>query len=118
MIEVTVDTAALSKIIDDLSEGFEGEVVEAMAQEILEGADERVPVDTGQLKESGHVEERRGASAAVVYGGAKAPYAASVHELHRGPGKAFLRDAALDKRRVMGAVAKVAKKIIDRSRPR
>ena len=34
MIEVTVDTAALSKLIDDLGEGFDDEVVEAMAQEI------------------------------------------------------------------------------------
>ena len=60
MIEVTVDTVALSKLIDDLGEGFDDEVVEAMAQEILEGADQLVPVDTGALKESGHVEERRG----------------------------------------------------------
>ena len=60
MIEVTVDTAALSELIDDLGEGFDDEVVEAMAQEILEGADQLVPVDTGALKESGHVEERRG----------------------------------------------------------
>ena len=59
-IEVKVDTVALSKIIDGLAEGFEHEVVEAMAQEILEGADQLVPVDTGALKESGHVEERRG----------------------------------------------------------
>ena len=60
MIEVTVDIAALSKLIDDLGEGFDDEVVEAMAQEILDGADQLVPVDTGALKESGHVEERRG----------------------------------------------------------
>ena len=60
MIEVTVDTAALSKLIDDLGEGFDDEVVEAMAQEILDGADQLVPVDTGALKKSGHVEERRG----------------------------------------------------------
>ena len=56
MIEVTVDTAALSKLIDDLGEGFDDEVVEAMAQEILDGADQLVPVDTGALKESGHVD--------------------------------------------------------------
>ena len=60
MIEVTVDTAALSKLIDDLGKGFDDEVVEAMAQEILDGADQLVPVDTGALKESGHVEERPG----------------------------------------------------------
>ena len=56
MIEVTVDIAALSKLIDDLGEGFDDEVVEAMAQEILDGADQLVPVDTGALKESGHVD--------------------------------------------------------------
>ena len=64
MIGVTIDTAAISKLIDDLAEGFEHEVVEAMAQEILDGADQRVPVDTGKLKESGHVEERRGGASA------------------------------------------------------
>ena len=115
MIEVKVDTAALSKLIADLAEGFDDEVVEAMAQEILEGADERVPVDTGKLKESGHVEERPGATAAVVYGGKTAPHAAAVHELHSGPGRAFLRDAAMDQRRIMGAAAKVAKRIIARA---
>ena len=31
MIEVTVDTVALSKLIADLAEGFDDEVVEAMA---------------------------------------------------------------------------------------
>ena len=39
MIEVTVDTAALSKLIDDLGEGFDvasRSPVEAMAQEILD----------------------------------------------------------------------------------
>ena len=64
MIEVKVDTAALCKLIDDLGEGFDDEVVEAMAQEILDGADQLVPVDTGALKESGHVEERRGGASA------------------------------------------------------
>ena len=59
MIEVTVNTTALSKLIADLAEGFDDEVVEAMAEEILEGADERVPVDTGKLKES---RTRRGTS--------------------------------------------------------
>ena len=118
MIEVKVDTAALSKLIADLAEGFDDEVVEAMAQEILDGADQRVPVDTGALKESGHVEERPGATAAVVYGGETAPYASTVHELHPGPGKGFLRDAAMDKRRIMGAVAKAAKRIIERAGPR
>ena len=113
MIEVKVDTTALSKLIADLSEGFDDEVVEAMAEQILEGADARVPVDTGALKESGHVEERPGATAAVVYGGPKAKHAAAVHELHPGPGRAFLRDAAMDKNRIMGAVAKVAKRIIE-----
>ena len=115
MIEVKVDTAALSKLIADLAEGFDDEVVEAMAEQILEGADARVPVDTGALKESGHVEDRPGASAAVVYGGKKAPHAAAVHELHPGPGRAFLRDAAMDKSRIMGAVAKVAKRTIERA---
>ena len=113
MIEVKVDTVALSKLIADLSEGFDDEVVEAMAQQILEGADARVPVDTGALKESGHVEDRPGASAAVVYGGKKAPHAAAVHELHPGPGRAFLRDAAMDKRKILAAAAKVAKRIIE-----
>ena len=118
MIEVKVDTAALSKLIDDLAEGFDDEVVGAMAQEILGGASKRVPVDTGKLQVSGHVEERPGATAAVVYGGKKAPYAAAVHELHPGPGKAFLRDAVMDKRRLMGAVVKVAKRIIERAETR
>ena len=41
-----------------------------------------------------------------------------VDELHPGPGRSFLRDSAMDKSRIMGAVARVAKKIIDRSGPR
>ena len=33
-------------------------------KEILDGADQLVPVDTGALKESGHGEERRGGASA------------------------------------------------------
>ena len=59
MIEVKVDTAALSKLIADLAEGFDDEVVEAMAQEILDGADQLVP---RRYRRAERIRPRRGTS--------------------------------------------------------
>ena len=59
MIEVKVDTAALSKLIDDLGEGFDDEVVEAMAQEILDGADQS---SARRYRRAERIRPRRGTS--------------------------------------------------------
>ncbi len=50
----------------------------AIAQRVLEAAKERAPVESGRLRESGHVESDPAAmTARVVF---DAPYAAIVHE--------------------------------------
>ena len=121
MITVTADLSGLDRLIASLDGKGGVEIVRAMANEILAGAQEKVPVQTGDLKKTGHVEKRKGTSHAVVFGGkhggATVGYAASIHE---GPGqpqtgeKEFLRSAAMDKRRVLGAAAKAAKKVLAR----
>ena len=81
MIEVKVDTSGLEDLIKRLegSNGDLAKVAEAMAETILEDAVERAPHDTGELRKSGRTEARRDGSA-VIFGSAKAPYAAAVHE--------------------------------------
>ena len=97
MIDVTIDIdeAALAKLFD-----APDEAAGAMAKAIQEGAQERVPVDTGQLKKSGKTKKSGKGSAAVVYGGPGAAYANVVESR-----KHFLRDAAMDSRKLGEAVA-------------
>ena len=105
MIDVTVDLPNIDELVKRIQEA-EGDAALLMAEAIHEGADERVPVDTGSLKESGRVEARPGPAAAVIYGGPKAKHAAAVHELHPGPGKHFLRDSAMESRKLLRVAAK------------
>ena len=100
MIDVKVNTEALDQLIRRL-EGTNGElskVAAAMGEAILEDATERVPVDTGKLKESGRTESRRDGTA-VIFGDERAPYAADLHEnpsIEPTSGeKRFLRNAAM-----------------------
>ncbi len=58
MIDVTTDTSGLEALIKRL-EGSDGDLAkaaEAMAETILEDADQRVPKDTGALKKSGRTQ--------------------------------------------------------------
>ena len=76
MFEVRVDLSGLDRLIRN-AEDLEAEVTEAMAEEIKRGADAAVPVDTGALKRSGRIEDRKGGKAhAVVYGTDRVRYAA------------------------------------------
>ena len=59
MFEVRVDLSGLDRLIRNV-EDLEAEVTEAMAEEIKRGADAAVPVDTGALKRSGRIEDRKG----------------------------------------------------------
>ena len=81
MIDVTTDTSGLDALIKRLegSDGDLAKVAAAMAETILEDAVQRAPHDTGELRKSGRTEARRDGSA-VIFGSAKAPYAAAVHE--------------------------------------
>jgi HK97 gp10 family phage protein len=59
------------------------DALEKCANVILRKSQEYVPVETGELKASGHVEKEGkglGAKSRVVYGGDPAPYALYVHE--------------------------------------
>ena len=96
-IEFSFDESLLGKV-----ERAADEAAGAMAAVIQEGAQERVPVDSGALKKSGTVKKTGKGSAAVVYGGPSAGYAGVVHSR---PGKQFLRDAAMDTGKLGEAVA-------------
>ena len=82
--------------------GAAEDAAEAMAEDVLKRSQGVVPVQTGKLKQSGRVAKRSDGSAAVVYGGAGVSYAAAVHAR---PGKRFLRDPAMDTRKLGKAVA-------------
>ena len=120
MITVTADLSGLDRLIASLDGKGGVEIVRAMANEILAGAQEKVPVQTGDLKKTGHVEKRKGTSHAVVFGGkhggarsATQPVSTKARPAQTGE-KEFLRSAAMDKRRVLGAAAKAAKKVLAR----
>ena len=117
MIEVKVDTKALEELIKRLEGLGEKQVTRAMADAIFEEADANVPVDEGHLKASGKVEPRANGDTAVVYGGPKAQHAAAVHEspnIQPKTGKKkWLRDAAMQRRKILDAAAKATKKIIE-----
>ena len=87
----------------------------AMAKEILKNADANVPEDTGALKRSGRIEARPDGSTAVIYGGKGAEHAAIVHDgivkVTSGSPQ-WLRDAAMDKTKVMAAAAAEGRKIM------
>ena len=115
-IDVTVDTKALEDLIAKLegSDGDLAKVAEAMAEEIHDEADQRVPRDTGNLAKSGRTESRLDGSAAVIYGDKRAPYALAVHEdpsVQPVTGeKRFLRNAAMEGRKLLRlAAARLAK---------
>ena len=117
-IEVTVDTSGLDALIKRLegSDGDLAKVAKAMAEQIHEDADQRVPKDTGALKKSGRTESRRDGSAAVIYGDQRAPYAAAVHEdpsVQPISGeKQFLRNAAMQGTRLLRIAASRLSKTI------
>ena len=120
MIQVTADVSGLERLIKDLDGKGGEEIVAAMAQEILDGASERVPVQSGDLKRSGRTEKRKGTTHAVIFGGKEAPHAVVVHEgasfQPKTGTKRFLRDSAMDSKRVLAAAAKAARKVIERTR--
>ena len=116
MIDVTTDTSGLEDLIAKLegSDGDLAKVAEAMAEEIHDEADQRVPRDTGNLAKSGRTESRRDGSAAVIYGDERAPYALAVHEdpsVQPTSGeKRFLRNAAMQGTKLLRiAAARLAK---------
>ena len=94
-IEFSFDESLLGKV-----ERAADEAAGAMAAVIQEGAQERVPVDSGALKKSGKVKKTGKGSAAVVYGGPGAGYSGVVESR-----KHFLRDAAMDTGKLGEAVA-------------
>ena len=120
MIEVKVDTSGLEALIKRLegSDGDLAKVAEAMAEEIHDEADQRVPKDTGALKKSGRTEARRDGSAAVIYGDERAPYALAVHEdpsVQPTSGeKRFLRNAAMQGTKLLRIAAARLSKTITR----
>ena len=113
--DVTVDMSGLDALTKRL-EGADGEVAMAMAEAILEEADQRVPRDTGALAKSGRTESRRDGEAAVIYGDERAPYALAVHEdpnVRPVSGeKQFLRNSAMQSRKLLRlAAARLAKSL-------
>ena len=115
MIEVKTDTSGLEDLIKRL-EGADSEVAKALAKAIHEDAGGRVPKDTGALAKSGRTESRPDGSAAVIYGDAKAPYAAAVHEdpnvKPTSGEKRFLRNAAMQRTRLLRIAAdRLSKKL-------
>ncbi|MDE0475339.1 MAG: HK97 gp10 family phage protein [Gammaproteobacteria bacterium] len=111
MIEVKVDTSELDALIARL-EGEE--LVEVLAETVLEEAKRTVPVDTGALKRSGRVEARPNNARAVVFGDRRANYAGPVHFTPGGRGFDWLRRAAMNAHGVQAAVAKRARQLIGR----
>ena len=113
MIEAKVDLVNIDDLVKRIQEAGD-DAAKAMAEQIHESADQRVPKDTGALKKSGRVEARRGGEAAVIYGDERAPYALAVHEdpsVHPTSGeKQFLRNAAMQGTRLLRiAAARLAK---------
>ena len=108
MIDVKVDLVNIDDLVKRIQEA-EGDAALAMAQTIHESADQRVPRDTGALKKSGRVEARRGGEAAVIYGSAEVPYAASLHEnpaiQPRTGEKKWLRNAAMEGTKLLRVAA-------------
>lgn len=93
------------------SEGASG-IAEALAQ-LLEAANQRAPVDTGELRGSGRV-ETDGLQGTVVY---EAPHAVAVHEnleVRHNDGQAKFLEAALveDQRELLKRVAASTKKAL------
>lgn len=64
-------------------------------QKVLQLAQEKVPVDTGNLRDSGHLEETRDGAVAVF----DAPYALYVHEMdlhHERGERKYLENALME----------------------
>ena len=86
----------------------------AMGQVILDKAREYVPKDTRALMKSGRVElDPRGDHVKIIFGNEKVQYAVAVHEgqvkVQTGR-KTFLRDAAMDSKPILNAIAKAYRK--------
>lgn len=96
---------AFQEFCDDLEEVVLPSVMVAALEPTLQLSQVYVPVDTGELKESGYLEEvRRGkgsARAEIGYGkNGQAPYALYVHEMtdipHKAPTSAKYLERAID----------------------
>lgn len=86
-VEFSVDASDAIKFFDKIKGNIVSEVKAALYQEALEimaASKELVPVDTGVLRSSGHVEkpqdDGRGVTVTLGYGGAAQEYALIVHE--------------------------------------
>ena len=88
-LTVKVNNSALTNLIKDLPRRVD-RLVDGHAQRILEVAVQEVPVKTGRLKASGHIEPIPGGKAVVF----DTPYAQVVHNggAHR-PANPWLRRA-------------------------
>ena len=112
--EVKLDTSGFDRLIEQLEAATE-EAAVAMAEDAFEESQRLVPVDTGELKQSGRV-EARGDEAAVVYGGPQAPHAAVVElkpgvKYRRGQ-SGYVRSSVMRKRPMLEAAAKPFKKLL------
>lgn len=80
---VDVTLRAMRQVVEGHAQRIEDSIV-SCANVVLRKSQKLVPVDTGALKSSGHVETngKKGfaAEASVEYGGPTAPYAFVVHE--------------------------------------
>lgn len=106
--DLTFPLAGLADELDrDVAELYrrlaQGLVIEAESTIAVSTPD--VPVDTGALRSSGHVQEPKwtgeGVSVAFGYGSASVSYAAIVHETHKSKSK-FLERHVLDRARKLG----------------
>ena len=122
MISVRADLGGLDALIRALEGKGRAEVTKAMGEAILAGADERVPRDSGDLAKTGRVVPLKGGATAVRYGDEGVKYAAAVHESPsiqpKSGTKRFLRESAMDGKRVTKAAAAAARKIIERAGPK
>lgn len=110
---VDVDFARVEKAV----KGALKAGADAMARSVYDESQERVPVQSGDLKRSGRVIKAQYSIARVRYGDG-APYALAV-EHGMGRGNQFLRGAAVDgggRRHVRAATAAMKEKIEEASR--
>ena len=108
MIDVTINTAALDRLIGGMG-GLKDEVATEMASDVLGQSQSAVPVDTGQLKRSAKLGKSSGGEgrATVMY---RAPHALAV-EFGRGKGRQFLRKAAMSPKIGPAAAAAIARRL-------
>lgn len=93
LIQIKIDQSALRRLTDTK----DGDVSKAMLIVGIKVANEakiRCPVDTGRLRSSISVEQKREGRYWATYVGSNVEYAYWVHEGSRGrPGRPFLQDA-------------------------